>query len=251
MSSAETPLLTVILPVYNEVRTLERAVALVQAVPLSKELVVIDDASTDGTREIVERLEGPGVRIVLKQRNIGKGDSVRTGIGMARGQYAVVQDADLEYDPQDLVALVAAVQQPRVLVAFGSRQLWLRAQGRQLPSNVHNLGRKFLDLVYRLLYGGHVTDASTCYKVAPTAVLQRLDLRGDGFDLDFETLAKLTRCAASRGERIVERPVAYYPRSVTEGKKIRWWHGIEAVSTLVRYRFWRCPAPMASEPAQR
>ncbi len=230
-------MLSIIIPVYNEKHTVCTIIDRVRELPIETELIVVDDKSTDGTREIIQELDYANLQVILQPRNRRKGECVKKGIRAARGEYTVIQDADLEYDPQDLIKLFERVQQPAVLAVFGSRLLGAAQQQRKLPVSTFSLGRNVLNAWYRLLYGSDLTDIATCYKMAPTAVLQALNLRCEGFDLDFELAAKLTKLARQRGEQVVEVPISYHPRTVAEGKKIRWQDGIRALWALTRFRF--------------
>ncbi len=229
--------LSIIIPVYNERETILTVVQRVQQLPIDKEIIIIDNCSTDGTRELVQELEGNNLRVILQPRNLNKGNSVKKGIQVARGQYLVIQDADLEYNPQDLMTLLQAVQQPQVAAVLGSRILGARRQGQALPGSVYSWGRQALTCLYRLLYQSQLTDIATCYKMAPTRLLQSLNLRCNGFDLDFELVAKLTKLAKRQGREVVEVPISYEPRTAREGKKLRWWDGLAAAWALVKYRF--------------
>lgn len=221
--------LSIIIPVYNERDTLPRILERVRALPVDKELIVVDNVSTDGTRELVAALDGePGVQVVLQQVNRGKGHSVRRGIALASGEWVIIQDADEEYQPEEILDLLALAEQGHDAV-FGSRLL------RDPPAVPwhHALGRDFLNLVFRLLYGARVTDVATCYKLMRTAVAQRLVLISDGFDLDYEIACRLRRA----GVGIIELPVTYRPRTLAEGKKLRWTDGVRALGALLRFRF--------------
>ncbi len=230
-------MLSVIIPVYNEKDTVRTIIDRVRELPIETELIVVDDKSTNGSREIVQELDYPNLQVIVQPRNLQKGNSVKKGIQAARGEYTVIQDADLEYDPQDLPRLLEKNRQPGVLAVFGSRLLGAREQERKLPVSAFSVGRNALTTWYRLLYGNKMTDIATCYKMAPTAVLQALNLRCEGFDLDFELAAKLTKLARQRGEQVVEVPISYHPRTVAEGKKIRWSDGIRALWALTKFRF--------------
>lgn len=223
--------LTVIIPVYNERGTILELLSRVQAVGIEKEILIIDDGSTDGTRELLRTVSAPDVEVFYHPRNQGKGASVRTGIARARGEYVIVQDADLEYDPGDYSRLLTAAETHGWPVVFGSR-LRPDADNREW-SRWFRFGRRFLTWVFRVLYRCAVTDVATCYKLMRTEVVQRLRLRSSGFDLDFELPAKLCRA----GVPIHEAPINYYPRSMAQGKKIRARHGLSAVYTLIKYRF--------------
>lgn len=241
--------LSVLIPVYNERATLAEIVRRVQAVPLNKEIIIVDNCSTDGTREDLQAMLARGeagtaeavdapVRIFLQPENRGKGSSVRRALELARGEYVIVQDADLEYDPQDYLKLLAAITKGRGYDAvFGTRLLPGSAARRQQPRTSFFYGRVGLTVVFRLLYGSPLSDVATCYKLMRRDLAQQLQLRGNGFDLDFEIAAKLAKLAR-RGARIREVPISYQPRTELEGKKIRVVHdGLRAAATLLKYRF--------------
>jgi len=230
-------MLSVIIPVYNEKDTVCTIIDRVRELPVVTELIVVDNKSTDGTREIIKALGYPDLQIILQPRNLQKGNSVKKGIRAARGEYTVIQDADLEYDPRDLLVLLDKVQKPGVLAVFGSRLRGAAQQQAKLPRSVFALGRSALTAWFRLLYGSGLTDIATCYKMAPTEVFRSLNLHCEGFDLDFELAAKLSRLARQRGQQVVEVPISYQPRTVQEGKKIRWSDGIKALWTLTKCRF--------------
>ncbi len=225
------PRLSVIIPVYNEVRTIRRIVDLVAAVPIDKEIVIVDDGSSDGTAAILrERYAGrPGFNVLTHPRNAGKGAAVRTGIAAARGEALIVQDADLEYDPKDYAVLVEAMERTRANAVYGSR--FLRESRRSVPF-WHRSVNFFLTALTNLLFGSRLTDMETCYKMLRRATWQGLNLRSTGFEVEVEITAKLLLA----GERIVEVPVAYERRSYREGKKIGWKDGLAAVAWLLRHR---------------
>jgi glycosyltransferase involved in cell wall biosynthesis len=196
----------------------------------------VDDGSTDGTVEVLRQLERdqPDLCVVFKPNNSGKGDSLRVGFGHATGDYVIIQDADLEYDPRDYTKLLDALRQPGAQVVYGTRF----AGRRQSGSRLHYFGNRLLTGVTNALYGARLTDMETCYKLIPAPLLRRLDVRARRFNFEPEITGKLLRCGVS----IVEVPISYSGRSVREGKKITWRDGFLAIWTLVRYRFWR-PAP--------
>ncbi|HIE50631.1 MAG TPA: glycosyltransferase family 2 protein [Armatimonadetes bacterium] len=220
--------LSIIIPVYNERETLPQILAQVKALPVEKEIIVVDNCSTDGTREWLQRLQDPAVRVILQPRNWGKGTSVRTGLAQARGEYVVVQDADLEYNPQEILRLLAVAEQGHLAV-FGSRLL----ENPPRVPRLHAWGRDFLNEVFRWLYRSRITDVATGYKLLRRELAQSLPLHSAGFELDYELPAKLRK----RGIEIVEVPVSYHPRTVAEGKKLRWTVGLTALWALVKYRF--------------
>ena len=237
--------LSVLMPVYNEAATLEEILRRVQAVPIEKEIIIVDNISTDGTRAILEAMiargeavwaeEEGGIRIAFQTENKGKGASVRRALALARGDWVIVQDADLEYDPSDYLRLVALSQKKRNCRAVFGTRLTRGSQTRaNQPRTAFYYGRVGLSILFRVLYGVPVSDVATCYKLMRRDVMQSLDLRASGFDLDFEIAAKLAR----RGVRIHEIPVSYQPRTVLEGKKIHALRdGMRAAWTLWKYRF--------------
>lgn len=222
--------LTVVIPVYNERATLPEILCRVQALPVSKEIVVIDDFSTDGTREYVQSLDLPGVSVRLQPANYGKGAAVRKGLELAGGEYTVIQDADLEYDPEDILKLLKLAEEEGLPAVFGSRFLDpAQARGPFIP----RFGRNRLNDLFRVLYWSRLTDVHTCYKLARTDVLRGLNLRCSGFDLDYEIAAKLAKGGAGIGEL----SVAYRPRTRAEGKKLVWTDGLRAGWALLKFRF--------------
>ncbi len=280
--------LSVLMPVYNERATLGEILRRVQAVPLDKEIIVVDNCSTDGTREDLRVMLARGeageaasdhpLRVVLQEQNRGKGASVRRALDLARGEWVVVQDADLEYDPRDIIKMLAAAERaaeraskrlkaksarlhdksrnsgPRrsvrrwnvrrrsagAVAVFGTRLAAQKRDGTQpcqaaqRQRGLFLYGRIGLSVVFRVLYGVPLSDVATCYKLMPRETARALELRGSGFDLDFEIAARLAR----RGVRILEVPISYQPRSRHEGKKIRAVRdGWRAVWTLLRFRF--------------
>jgi len=231
--------LSVVLPVYNERETLLEILERVRAVELDKEIIIVDNCSTDGTREIVSALQWPDVRVILQPENRQKGNSVRRGFEAAQGEYVVIQDGDLEYDPQDYHALLRAVDDDGALAALGSRVLGARQRGEKLPFTLFALGRSILNLLFRVLYGSRLTDIATCYKFMPAALARDLKLRCNGFDLDFEIVSKLALRSRREGKPIADVPVAYHPRTVAQGKKIAWRDFFTALWAILSSRFAR------------
>lgn len=225
--------LSVIMPVFNEEKTLTTILDRVQAVPIDKEIIIVDDCSIDTTRGLLEKIRSENVTIYYHQRNLGKGAAVRTGLHHATGDVVIVQDGDLEYDPGDYLKLVQPILDGRTDVVYGSRVL----AHSPISYRRYNWGSRFLTWVANRIYGLNITDLYTCYKVISRDVMQSLDLRCRGFEFCPEVTAKLTR----KGHSIVELPISYHPRPFEEGKKIRWFDGLVGLWTLIRYRFWRAP----------
>ena len=239
--------LSIVMPVYNEVGTITEIVRRVRAVRLivpvgygadndsfiefDREIVIVDDGSTDGTREILRTLEDePGLVVIFHERNQGKGGAVRTGLQHASGDVMLIQDADLEYDPRDYPALLQPIVEGRSQVVYGSR---FRGGPAKAMFFWHMIGNRFLTLVTNVLYNTILTDMETCYKVFAREVAERLDLREPGWGFDPEITAQILR----RGHRIYEVPISYTGREFEEGKKISWRDGLTVLWTLLKYRF--------------
>jgi glycosyltransferase involved in cell wall biosynthesis len=222
--------LSVLMPVYNEAATIERAVEAVRALDMPLEIICLDDASTDGTREILERLLSAGrVDILVRQeRNRGKGFAVRTGIQRATGDLVVVQDADLEYDPRDLPRLIAPVLDGRADAVLGSR---FRGETVRVLYYWHSLGNRLLTLGSNMLTNLNVTDMETCYKLMRTDLAKSLPLVSERFGIEPELVARLSQARA----RIYEVPISYSGRTYAEGKKIGWRDGVAAFWHIMRF----------------
>ena len=223
--------LSVIVPVYNERRTVAEVIRRIRSVelPLEVEVVVVDDGSDDGSDKVLAALADSTVRVITHPTNRGKGAAVRTGLSMVRGDLVLIQDADLEYDPDDWPRLLDPMLKGKARVVYGSR--FTGERKNMLIS--HWVGNRVLSLVTNLLYQTTLSDMETCYKLFDRSVLDGLELRSDGFSFEPEITAKVLR----RGERIYEVPISYARREVVEGKKITWRDGFVALATLVRYRF--------------
>ena len=222
------PKLTVVIPVYNERGTVMTVLEKVKSLPVSKEIIVIDNLSTDGTRELLETVSDPEIRVVLQSKNLGKGTSVKLGFAMAKGEWVIIQDADLEYEPTDILRLLEHAEKTGEVAVFGSRLLTGNPQGML----AFYIGRVVLNLIFRLLFGAKTTDVATCYKLVRSDIAKRLRLRCSGFDLDFELASALRRL----GYNIAEVPITYRPRTIAEGKKIRPMDGVKAIATMLRVR---------------
>jgi glycosyltransferase involved in cell wall biosynthesis len=221
-----------LIPVYNEAPTIEELVSRVSALPFEKELIVIDDGSTDGTSETIDRIAAGRTDIrVIRQANRGKGAAVRAGIPYLTGEITVIQDADLEYDPAEVPALIEPIERGHADVVYGSRLSGGKPQRAYLFW--HLAGNRFLSLITGLLYNTTLTDMETGYKAFRTDVLTSLDLRESGFGIEPEITAKICK----RRLRIYELPISYYGRTYSEGKKITWRDGVKALWVLFRIRF--------------
>ncbi len=225
--------LTILVPAYNEEATLGAVLERLLALPLSKEVVVVDDGSTDATGAIA-RAFGPQIVYLPQPRNRGKGAAIRAGIAAARGRVTIIQDADLEYFPEEIPALVEPILAGRAEVVYGARFLAGMPPGMAWPNRLVN---RLLRWAVWLLFFRRLNDEATCYKAFRTA-----DLRGMGLTCErFEFCPEVTAKALRRGLRLREVPIRYAPRSHAQGKKIRWTDGVEAFWTLLKHRFSRLP----------
>ena len=224
------PLLSVVMPVFNESATIEEIIHRVLAVPVRTQLIVVDDGSTDGTRDILARMHAElGFTLVLQPRNMGKGAALRRGFDEVKGDLVVIQDADLEYSPEEFPMLVEMIVDGRADVVYGSRFL-----GRhRVFLFTHYLGNRLLTLLTNVLYNTMLTDMETCYKVMRREVLTGMNLQSNGFGIEPEMTAKIFK----RGFRVYEVPITYDGRSYEEGKKIGWKDGVVALWVLLKYRF--------------
>ncbi len=226
----ENPLLSVVMPVYNERATIEEIVRRVLAVPLRIELIVVDDCSTDGTRDLLTELQRRcGFKLLLHDRNQGKGAALRRGFAEVSGDLVIIQDADLEYSPEEYPDLIELIRSGRADVVYGSRFL-----GRhRVFMFTHYLGNRALTLLTNVLYNTMLTDMETCYKVMRVEVLRSMNLQSNGFGIEPELTAKIFK----RKYRVYEIPITYDGRGYEEGKKITWRDGVTALWVLLRYRF--------------
>jgi len=224
------PLLSVVMPAYNERDTIEEIIRRVLAVPLKLELIVVDDCSTDGTRDLLQGLQRElGFNLQLQPKNSGKGAALRAGFGQVRGDIAVIQDADLEYSPEEYPQLIELIREGRADVVFGSRFL-----GRhRVFLFVHYMGNRALTLMTNVLYNTMLTDMETCFKAMRVEVLRSMTLKENRFGIEPELTAKIFK----RGYRVYEVPITYDGRGYEDGKKITWRDGIAALWVLIKYRF--------------
>ncbi len=219
---------SVVMPAYNEQDTIAEAIARVRATPVEKEIIVVDDASTDATVGIVASLLGPDLTLIRQPANRGKGAAIRRGLEAATGEIILIQDADLEYDPADYPKLIAPIESGQADVVYGTRAPHFT--GMRLPHRTFNWVAARLA---NLLYGADITDEATCYKVFRADIIKQIPLKCERFEFCPEVTAKVRK----RGIRIHEVPVSYQARSIGAGKKIRWWDGVEALWALIKYRF--------------
>ena len=226
----QDPLLSVVMPVYNERETIEEIIPRVLAVPVRIELIVVDDVSTDRTPEILARLQKElGFTLLRQPRNGGKGGALRRGFAAVTGDIVLIQDADLEYSPEEYPELISLICQGRADVVYGSRFL-----GRhRVFLFTHYAGNRLLTLITNVLYNTMLTDMETCYKVMRRDVLKSFTLQSNGFGIEPELTAKIFK----RGYRVYEVPITYDGRGYEEGKKITWRDGVVALWVLLKYRF--------------
>ena len=223
--------LSILMPVYNEKNTVVEIVRQVLAVDIDKELIIVDDGSTDGTVEILKNEIAPldGVRVFYHEKNQGKGAAIRTGKAHIEGDIALIQDADLEYDPNDYPTLIEPILNRKADVVYGSRFLGTR----RAFLFWHYLGNRFLTLVTNVLYNTMLTDMETCYKVFRAPILKDMTIRANRFDFEPEITAKVFKA----GHKVFEVPIYYSGRDFAEGKKITWRDGFRALWTIIKFRF--------------
>ena len=235
--------LSVVIPVYNEVRTVRKLLERVRDVPLWLEVIVVDDGSTDGTRDVLPELEGTLIdRLVLHEENRGKGAALRTGFAHATGDVVVVQDADMEYDPHEFPMLLHQILDGRADAVYGSRFL---GGPHRVLFFWHSVGNRFLTLLSNMLTDLNLTDMETCYKMVRRELLHALPLSADRFGIEPEITSRL----AQAGARIYELPISYDGRSYAEGKKIGWKDGVSAVWSILRYNILGPRAPKWTPPS--
>ena len=233
-------LLSVVIPVFNEQSTIEEVITRVAAVelPIEKEIIVVDDSSTDGTVEVLRVVSDKIAHTHLSQANAGKGSAVRIGLGLAKGDIVLIQDADLEYDPNDFRVLIEPILSQKASAVYGSRFITTSSITR-----MRRFANYIFTTLFNLLFRGHLTDMCTCYKVLTRSVAESLDLKSDGFEIEAEITAQL----AVRGVEIIEVPVSYAARTKMEGKKIKWHHGFRIIGTMIKYRLAGLPRPLGEK----
>jgi glycosyltransferase involved in cell wall biosynthesis len=224
------PQLSVIIPVYNEAGTIRQILEKINSVPLDKEIIVVDDGSSDGTSRILHELRYPNLKLIYHTSNRGKGAAFLTGLDNATGDYVLIQDADLEYDPQDYPWLLDAAAATGAEMILGAR-FTREYKGLFL----HRLGNRLLTNFFNFLFGAHLNDCYACYKLLRREVAISLGLRAQTFNIDIEIVGKILR----NGYRIKEVPISYNPRNFSQGKKIRWNDGLHALFYMLKYRLGR------------
>lgn len=231
--------LSIIIPIFNKEATVEVLINKVRDVTLSqkieKEIIIIDDGSSDKTPQILKKIKGKGVKVVSHVKNKGKGAAIRTGLKHSSGDIIVIQDADLEYNPNDYLRLISPILTGKSKITYGSRlkngRLRLRGKDKT-PLPTHWIANRSLALLTRLLYGGSLTDMETCYKMFAREALSGINLKSNRFEIEPEITAKFLK----KGHKILEVPIKVKPRTRKEGKKIRWKDGMVAAWALLKYR---------------
>jgi glycosyltransferase involved in cell wall biosynthesis len=219
--------LSIIMPVYNEKETIEEAVNRVKAVDIDKEIIIVDDCSTDGTPVLLKQMTG--IRLFQHDKNMGKGMAIRTALAHVEGDIVVIQDADLEYYPEDYPALIEPIERGDADVVYGSRFL----TGKPAMNPANYLANRILAIASNILFGAKITDEATCYKAFRASVIKDIPLTCERFEFCPEVTAKVLR----KGIKIVEVPIRYTARTCAQGKKIGWRDGFEAIWTLIKFRF--------------
>lgn len=224
------PLLSVIIPVYNEEKTIEKIIKIIGSLKIDKEIIAVNNASTDRTQEILGNIVLPELKIFTHLKNVGKGSAVKTGLKNAAGDIVILQDADLEYDPRDYPKLIYPIANNQADLILGAR-FTKGYKGLFL----HRIGNRFLTSLLNLMYGAHISDAYTCYKVASRKIFNSFNLRSNDFSIDQEIILKALKMKA----RIREVPVSYYPRNYSEGKKIRIYDAFKMLVGMIKLKFTR------------
>ena len=224
--------LSVVIPVFNEEKTIEEIIRRVQAIDIDKEIIIVDDFSTDKTRDILKSVKENKIKVLFHDKNSGKGAALKTGFKEATGDIIIIQDADLEYDPREYANLIEPIVEGHADVVYGSRLSGGRPQ--RVYMFWHKLGNNVLTLLTNIIYNTTLTDMETGYKVFKREVLRGIDIKSRDFTVEAELTAKIFK----KRSRVYEIPISYYGRDYLAGKKIRWYHAISAIAALIKYKFW-------------
>ena len=230
--------LSIIIPVYNERNSIEEIVRRVEKADtgkVAKEIIIVDDCSTDGSRDVIKKMKGNHKKIFL-EKNGGKGAALKAGINAATGDLIIFQDADIEYDPSDYKKLMQPILERKAAITFGSRfegTKFVPFGKARTMHPLHWIGNRGLVFAFNVLYGTHLSDAEPCYKMFKSELLKKIDVKADRFEYDIELMCKIVK----QGHKIIQMPISYRPRGFEEGKKINWKDGVKALATMVKYRF--------------
>ena len=222
--------LSIIIPVFNEERTVKEILSRVRQVKLNKEIIVVDDCSTDNTIEVLNKIKG--IKIIKHKKNQGKGGAIRTGLSSATGDVLTIQDADLEYEPHEFERMLKVIEEGKSQVVYGSRFMGKRLEKKQFKIPTHYIGNVSLSVITSILFRKWVSDMETCYKMMTREVYEKIELKSKGFEIEPEITAQIIK----KGYSIHEIPISYHPRNWKEGKKINWKDGIKAAAMLIKQR---------------
>jgi len=226
--------LSIVIPVFNEASTIKEVIGLIKTLEFNKEIIIVDDNSTDGTKEILKNLLDEEIKVIYHDKNYGKGVALRSGFKNVTGDIVVIQDADLEYDPKYFIQMIEEMKNSGVEVVYGSRFMNAGFLHLKHPFYItHFIGNKFLNLVLNLLYGTNISDMETCYKMFTRKALEKMELRSKSFEIEPEITVQLLK----NGFYIKEVPISYRPRDYKQGKKIHWIDGFMALFVLLKYKF--------------
>ena len=224
--------LSILVPVYNEIKTIDNILKKIKSVKLNKEIIIVDDHSSDGTIEYLKKLKNKNIKVLFNNKNMGKGYCVRRAINHATGDISIIQDADLEYDPNDYYNLVEPIVKNKAHVVYGTR--FPKGRKKKISStNPFFIGNRILTFGANILYNANITDEPTCYKEFKNNLLKNINLKSNRFEICAEITAKIKK----KRYKIYEVPIKYNPRTTKEGKKINWKDGLIGVWTLIKYRF--------------
>jgi len=224
-------MLSVVIPVFNEEKTIEEIIKKVQSIDVDKEIIIVDDFSTDRTRDILKSIKDNKIKILFHDKNLGKGAALKTGFSYVKGDIIIIQDADLEYDPVEYSRLIEPIIMGHADVVYGSRLSGGRPQ--RVYMFWHKIGNNVLTFITNILYNTTLTDMETGYKAFKRDVIKDIDIKSKDFTVEAELTAKIFK----KKIRVYELPISYYGRDYSEGKKIRWYHAISAIWALIKYKF--------------